>query len=111
MTALMQPTGREVSREGFDDVRRSGRQARQRQQVLDAIRQGGPCTRQRIAELTGLALSSVCGRCRELLDAGQLTVIGTAGKPARQILAYVPEEASAAPRGDLLDECTEVAQS
>ncbi|MDN3525660.1 hypothetical protein QWY79_10330 [Halomonas sabkhae] len=106
----MQPTGREVSREGYDDVRRSGRQARQSQQVLDAIRQGGPCTRQRIAELTGLALSSVCGRCRELLDTGQLTVVGTAGKPARQILAYVPEEANDAPRGDLLDECTEVAQ-
>lgn len=110
MSALMQPSGREVSREGYDDVRRSGRQARQRQQVLDAIRQGGPCTRQRLSELTGLALSSICGRCRELLDAGQLTVIGTAGKPARQILAYVPEEANDAPRGDLLDDCTEVAQ-
>ncbi|MFM9270924.1 hypothetical protein ACJ7V3_11760 [Halomonas elongata] len=110
MGAMMQPTGREVSREGYDDVRRSGRQARQRQQVLEAFRLGGPCTRQRLSERTGLALSSICARCRELLDAGQLTVIGTAGKPARQILAYVPEEANDEPRGDLLDDCTEVVQ-
>ncbi|MDT8895459.1 hypothetical protein RSO41_12410 [Halomonas sp. I1] len=87
----MQPTGREVSREGYDDVRRSGRQARQSQQVLEALRTGGPSTRQDLQARTGLALSSICGRCRELLDAGRVTVVGTVGKPSRQLLEYVPE--------------------
>jgi hypothetical protein len=86
MTALMQPTSNEVKREGLDDVRRSGRSAHQQQAILGAIRWHGPGTRQQLAEATGLALTSVCGRCHELLAVGRLEVVGTQGKPARQVL-------------------------
>lgn len=45
--------------------------------VLDAIEHAGcPLTREDIATNTNLKLSSVCGRVRELLDAGRLVVVG-----------------------------------
>ena len=92
MGAVMQPTGREVSREGYDDVRRSGRLGRQQQVILAALRMKGPSTRQQIHDATELALASVCGRCKELLDSGQIEVVGPEGRPARQVLAIAEEE-------------------
>lgn len=89
MTALMQPTGREVSREGLDDVRRSGRAGRQQMAILRHLywlAEGQGRTRQDMAEALSLALSSVCGRCAELADLGLIAPIGTVGKPARQVL-------------------------
>lgn len=85
-TAVMQPTGREVSAEAFRDQRQSGRQCASRQRVLEALTVG-PMTRNQIAGRAALPLSSVCGRCRELLDADLITVMGTTqDKPARQLL-------------------------
>lgn len=85
-TAAMQPTGREVSAEAFRDQRQSGRQSASCQRVLEALTVG-PMTRNQLAGRTALPLSSVCGRCRELLDADLITVMGTTqDKPARQIL-------------------------
>lgn len=86
MTAVMQPTGREVSREGYDDVNRSGRANRQQRAVMNDVITNGPSTRHQIAERVDLPVSTICGRCKELLDAGALEVVGTAGKPARQVL-------------------------
>ncbi|SDF72237.1 hypothetical protein SAMN05216571_101386 [Onishia taeanensis] len=86
MTAVMQPTGREVSCEGYDDVSRSGRASRQQEAVLNDVATHGPSTRHAIAERVDLPVSTICGRCKELLDAGELEVVGTVGKPARQVL-------------------------
>lgn len=90
MNAVMQPTGREVSREGLDDVRRSGKGAVQQGRVLrclywQALGQG--MTRNALAEMLEMPLSSVCGRCKELLDLDFIEPIGTEGRPARQVLA------------------------
>ncbi len=91
-TALMQPTGTEVKREGLDDVRRSGRSAVQQDLILAylynhaTLNDGTGATRHEIAESLGLQLSSVCGRARELLDLDLIEPRGTVGKPARQCL-------------------------
>ncbi|WP_237673803.1 MarR family winged helix-turn-helix transcriptional regulator [Vreelandella profundi] len=95
-TAVMQPTGREVSAEAFTDHRRSGRLCASQQQALEAFTTG-PMTRNQAAERTGLPLSSICGRCRELLDADLITVMGiTQDKPARQILQLTEKGQAAA---------------
>ena len=85
-TAAMQPTGREVSAEAFHDHRKSGRLCASQNAVLEALT-AGPMTRNQLAGRAALPLSSVCGRCRELLDADLITVMGTTqDKPARQLL-------------------------
>ncbi|RUR51507.1 MarR family winged helix-turn-helix transcriptional regulator [Vreelandella populi] len=85
-TAVMQPTGNEVSAEAFRGNRRSGRLCASQQQVLEAFTVG-PMTRNDAADRTGLPLASICGRCRELLDADLIKVTGTTqDKPARQLL-------------------------
>lgn len=46
--------------------------------VLDAFDAGRPpLTREDIAAITNMKLCSVCGRVRELLDAGRLVVVGS----------------------------------
>ncbi len=97
MEALMQPTGREVSREGLDDVRRSGRAGRQQQTILRTLywlAAGQGYTRHELVEQTGFQLSSVCGRCSELLDVEMLEVVGTRGTPSRQVLALTEKGAA-----------------
>ncbi|RUR34496.1 hypothetical protein [Vreelandella nanhaiensis] len=95
-TAVMQPTGREVSAEAFHDYRRSGRLCASQQHVLEAF-SAGPMTRNQAAERTGIPLSSICGRARELLDADLITVMGTTqDKPARQILQLTEKGQAAA---------------
>lgn len=88
-TAVIPPTGNEVSREGLDDVRRFGRTSAQQQRVLDALRQIGPSTRQQLADHTGLSLQTICPRCHELLGLVLIDVVGTEGKPAKQLLDLV----------------------
>ena len=88
-TAVMQPTSNEVKREGLDDARRSGRTALQQLKILHTLywhARGEGATRQSLAAALELPLSSVCGRCRELLDLDLIEPIGTEGRPARQVL-------------------------
>lgn len=95
-TAVMQPTGNEVSAEAIHDHRRSGRSSATQHQVLEALT-ATPMTRNQIAGRTGLPLSSVCGRCCELLDADLVAVMGTTqDKPARQILQLTDKGQAAA---------------
>jgi hypothetical protein len=66
--------------------------------VLDAFDHGRPpLTREDIAAITNMKLCSVCGRVRELLDAGRLKVIGArkdlATQTSQQLLAVVPKAA------------------
>lgn len=90
MTTLPQPTGTEVKHEAFHTHRRAGQTGKQQRSVLDALT-AGPMTRNQIAARIRLPLSSVCGRCRELLDVDLVTVMGTTDdKPARQLLALTP---------------------
>lgn len=95
-TAVMQPTGNEVSAEAFRAHRRSGRLSVSQQVVLEAFT-AGPMTRNQAEERTGIRLSSICARCCELLNADLLTVSGTTqDKPARQILKLTEKGTAAA---------------
>lgn len=67
--------------------------------VLDAFEHGRlPLTREDIASITNMKLSSVCGRVRELLDAGRLIVVGSrkdlATHTKQQLLAVVAKAAA-----------------
>jgi hypothetical protein len=67
--------------------------------VLDAFEHGRPpLTREDIAAITNMKLCSVCGRVRELLDAGRLKVIGArkdlATQTSQQLLAVVAKAAA-----------------
>lgn len=87
MNTAFQPSGNEVKAAAFHDHRRSGRLCASQKAVLDTLA-AGPMTRNQIAGRAVIPLSSVCGRCRELLDLGNIEVAGmTADKPARQKLA------------------------
>ncbi|MBB5444625.1 MULTISPECIES: hypothetical protein [unclassified Paraburkholderia] len=73
--------------------------AAKQQMVIDAFRDGRPpLTREDIAAITNLKLSSVCGRVRELLDAGRLVVVGTrkdlATHTKQQLLDIAPKAAA-----------------
>lgn len=61
------------------------------QMVLDCFEHRPALTREDIAAITNLKLSSVCGRVRELLDAGRLHVVGKrkdlATQTSQQLLA------------------------
>lgn len=93
MNTAFQPSGNEVKAEAFQEHRRAGRVSASQMVVLKAllyrsIVSRGEMTRNDIADATGLPLVSVCGRCKELLDADLITVAGTTqGKPARSLLA------------------------
>ncbi|WP_447896024.1 hypothetical protein [Vreelandella sp. GE22] len=85
--AVMQPTGREVSAEAFRDHLKSGKVSEYQRRVLKALALRR-MTRNQLADWLDRPLSSICGRCTELLNADLVTVIGTTrDKPARQLLA------------------------
>ncbi|PKG50224.1 MarR family winged helix-turn-helix transcriptional regulator [Halomonas sp. MES3-P3E] len=87
MNTAFQPSGNEVKHAAFTEHRRSGRLKSTQGVVIAALVSQGPMTRNQLAEATGLPLSSICGRCRELLDLDYIEVAGmSADSPARQVL-------------------------
>ena len=69
------------------------------QMVIDAFKHGRPqLTREDIAAITNMKLSSVCGRVRELLDAERLEVVGSrkdlATQTSQQLLALMRKAAA-----------------
>jgi hypothetical protein len=69
------------------------------QMVIDAFKHGRDhLTREDIAGITNLKLSSVCGRVRELLDAHRLEVVGSrkdlATQTSQQLLAIARKAAA-----------------
>lgn len=48
-----------------------------KQQILDALFMALPMSRAELARVTGLRLSSVCGRVNELIEEGRVIVCGT----------------------------------
>lgn len=90
--AQFQPSGNAVKQAAFSQHRRSGKLCKSRGVVLHALATLGSATRQRIAESADLPVSSVCGRCKELLDLGYIDVAGlSADSPARQMLRVTDE--------------------
>lgn len=90
--AQFQPSGNEVKASAFREQRSTGRISRSRTLVLVELAHRGASTRNQIADRASLPLSSVCGRCRELLDLGYIDVAGTtADRPARQMLELSAE--------------------
>lgn len=63
-------TARTISIEHYHDHLESGRALRQWMVILRFVERNAFCTRAQVAEITGIRLSSVCGRVKELLDAG-----------------------------------------
>lgn len=94
--AQFQPSGNEVKAAAFGDHRRHGGMAKTRARVLRHLVHSGPATRNQIADAENLPLSSICGRCRELLGQGYIDVAGTtADRPARQMLELSADGADA----------------
>lgn len=61
--------GRDTSRDAMAEHRSSGKLGAQQQQVFAALtRSGQAFTRAELAQRTGIRLSAICGRSRELLD-------------------------------------------
>lgn len=87
MNTAFQPSGNEVKQAAFSEHRRSGRLKATQGAVIVALASKGPMTRNQLADATGLPVSSICGRCRELLDLDRIEVVGmSADSPARQVL-------------------------
>jgi hypothetical protein len=63
----------------YDDHRSRGRASSQQLKILDALEGVVGYSRRELAEVTGIELSSVCGRVNELLAIGMLIE-----KPARR---------------------------
>ena len=61
----------------------------QQQIVLDALRGYGPMTRHQIAAVTGMPLSSVCGRVNELLKRHEVETLVREGRKQRRDGSYV----------------------
>ncbi|OUL79894.1 hypothetical protein [Paraburkholderia hospita] len=85
----------ETQQDAFHGMNVKDLAAKQRM-VLDAFHHGRPpLTREDIAAITNLKLSSVCGRVRELLDAERLIVVGKrkdlATQSSQQLLALAPK--------------------
>jgi hypothetical protein len=69
--------------------------AKQKMVIESFTTAGRHLTREDIAAITNMKLSSVCGRVRELLDANRLVVVGKRECPAtsssQQLLALTPQ--------------------
>lgn len=62
-------TIKDTSREAYNELLRTGQAGQQAQFLLSFIENNPGLTRAEIAEATGLRISSVCGRVKELLEA------------------------------------------
>jgi hypothetical protein len=59
-----------TSREAYKEHRATGKVGAQAQKILDKMQPGVEYSRRELVELTGLELSSICGRVNELLGSG-----------------------------------------
>lgn len=62
----------ETSIAAYHEHRDSGKVGKQAQTILDRMRPGWGYSRRELAMVTGLELSSICGRVNELLKIGML---------------------------------------
>ena len=63
---------RDTSRSSYRTVKTDGTMGRQQQMILSLLKKRPGKTRLEISHLSGICLSSVCGRVDELIRAGRL---------------------------------------
>lgn len=66
----------ETSRDAFNSIRREGKLQPMQKSILDALKDGRLYTRKQLRDITGMELSSVCGRVNSLLAAGLIDLHG-----------------------------------
>lgn len=71
----------ETSREAFHSIRKEGKLQPMQQSILDALKGGRLYTRKQLRDVTGMELSSVCGRVNSLLAAGLVELRGDSVDP------------------------------
>lgn len=79
----------DTSRAAYQDAKDSGLTHRTRGLVLAALRGYGPMTRHELSAVTGLPLSSICGRVNELMAEGLVSVHEEDGHKVRRDGRYV----------------------
>ena len=62
----------ETSIVAYHELRDSGKLGKQCQHILDSMRPGWSYSRRELIEVTGLELSSICGRVNQLIGIGLL---------------------------------------
>lgn len=77
----MMPRGKDVKAASYDEVRREGLGEKQMRVLSVMFREARAMTRNQLSALTGLQLSSVCGRIKELEDWGYVESAGTSKDP------------------------------
>jgi len=81
---------KETSFLAYCENRASGRNTVQRMQVYEFIKAHQPCNRNQIVAGLGLRISSVTGRVRELIEAGQVEVAFKAPDPdTKRLVEYL----------------------
>ena len=66
-----------TSRRAYLEHEAAGKLSEQQLAILNAMEPGQGYSRSELAEMTGIRLSSVCGRVNEMLQVGILTVQAT----------------------------------
>ena len=68
---------RQTSRDAYNRAKVSGKLTAQQEAVMAWLRgRIGDATRQEISRGSGIAINAVCGRVKELLDAGEIVETG-----------------------------------
>jgi len=81
---------KETSFLAYCENRASGRNLRQRMQILEFIKAHQPCNRNQISLGLGLRITSVTGRVRELIEAGEVEVAFKAPDPeTKRLVEYL----------------------
>lgn len=71
----------QTSIEAYQEIIDSGELNRQQEAVFKVIRKEGPVSRNDLDRMLGFRRSSICGRVRELIDAGLVEVTGVEPDP------------------------------
>ena len=81
---------KETSFLAYQENKYSGRNLLQRIQILEYIKANQPCNRNQISAGLGLRITSVTGRVRELIEAGQVEVAFKAPDPdTKRLVEYL----------------------
>ncbi len=73
-----------TKRESYERTKKEGKALKQRDRVLDLLKRVGPLSREEVAIITRIRISSACGRVNELIKEKKVTVAGTKWNPGTQ---------------------------
>lgn len=91
----MQIAQTETARDSYRTLQRDRKLQPMQERILACFASGRAYTRKQLRDLTGMELSSVCGRVNSLIAAGLLEVLGESRDPA----TGKPQELVGLPRG------------